>query len=189
MAGSVQSYKCPADQYLSALQNKAGFTQRVRSYSMNDFVGQFSDCPSCGDGGPGTGTDNTFSAKNQFNTGWPQYLKTSAIPQPATIYVFVEEQADSINDGYFDTGTQNAPNDRTPMWGSSDVPAAYHNQGAGFSFSDGHSEIHHWLNSYTAVQVKANPNNTTPPTPPGPGGPYGSYVDRVWLCAHACILP
>ncbi len=41
MAGSIGSYKCPADNFLSVAQIKAGFTQRVRSYSMNDFVGQF----------------------------------------------------------------------------------------------------------------------------------------------------
>lgn len=187
MGGSVQSYKCPADQYLSSLQAAAGFTQRARSYSMNDFVGQFSDCASCGDGGPGTGADNTFQGINQFNTGWPQYLKTSSIPQPSQIYVFVEEHPDSINDGYFDTGTQNAPNDPTPSWSGSDTPASYHNQACGFGFSDGHSEIHKWLNSYTATRVQAV--NGANPTPPGPGGQYGSYVDRAWLCAHACTLP
>jgi prepilin-type N-terminal cleavage/methylation domain-containing protein len=188
MGGSVQSYKCPADQYLSAAQRAAGFNQRDRSYSMNDFVGLFSDCPNCGGSGhPGSGIDNTYSAKNQFNTGWPQYLKTTSIPQPAQIYVFLDEHPDSINDGYFDTGTQNPPNDATPTWSGSDTPAAYHNQACGFAFSDGHSEIHKWLNSYTATPVHANPSIAYS-APPGPGGQYGSYTDRAWLCAHACTL-
>jgi hypothetical protein len=187
MAGSVASYKCPADIYLSAAQQAAGFTQRDRSYSMNDFVGQFSDCANCGDGGPGTGADYTFQAKNQFNTTWPQYLKVASIPQPANVYVFLDEHPDSINDGYFDTGTQNPPDDAAPQWSGSDTPASYHNAACGFAFSDGHSEIHHWLNPKTVTKI--NPVTGDDPTPPGPGGANGSFVDRAWLCAHACILP
>jgi prepilin-type N-terminal cleavage/methylation domain-containing protein len=143
MGGSVGSYKCPADVYLSAQQIAAGFPFRVRSYSMNDFVGLFSDCATCGDGGPGSGTDNTYAAKNQFNTEWPQYLKLASIPQPANIYVFLDEHPDSINDGYFDDGDQFLPSEYASMsWGSSDTPASYHNGACGFSFSDAHSEIH-----------------------------------------------
>ncbi len=183
MAGSVQSYKCPADQFLSAAQRAAGFTERVRSYSMNDFVGQFSDCASCGDGGPGSGADYTFQAKNQFNNTWPQYLKLASITQPANIYVFLDEHPNSINDGYFDDGTQTAPGDPV-SWSGSDTPASFHNGACGFAFSDAHSEIHKWLIPGTVVPVN-------------PGGPYqaaslgtpANYTDRIWLEGHACIKP
>jgi prepilin-type N-terminal cleavage/methylation domain-containing protein len=179
MAGSVQSYKCPADQYLSSAQTQAGYTARVRSYSMNDFLGLFSDGP-----------DNTYQGKNEFNTGWPQYLKTASIPQPANIYCFLDEHPDSINDAYFDTGTQQAPSDATPTWDGSDVPASYHNAACGFAFTDGHSEIHKWLNPKTVTPIDPSANDpVTSYTPPGPGGASGSYVDRQWLCAHAAILP
>jgi prepilin-type N-terminal cleavage/methylation domain-containing protein len=183
MAGSVHSYKCPADGFLSAAQVAAGFQARVRSYSMNDFVGYFSDCPTCGDGGPGSGTDNTYAGKNQFNSGWPQYTKLGNIPQPSNIYTFLEEHPNSINDGYFDDGDQEPPN-RVSSWNGSDVPASFHSGACGFTFADAHSEIHKWMNRGTIVPVK-------------PGGPYeaasvgnpASYVDRNWLCAHACIMP
>jgi type II secretory pathway pseudopilin PulG len=186
MGTSASAFKCPADNYLSSAQISAGFSERVRSYSMNDFVGLFSDCPDCGDGGPGTGVDYTFQSKNEFNTSWPQYLTLAAIPQPATIYIFVDEHPDSINDGYFSTGTQTPPDDLTPQWSGSDTPASYHNGAGGFAFSDGHSEIHQWLNPKTITPINPAAFGNGP-TPPGPGGANGSFVDRAWLCAHACI--
>jgi len=185
MGKSVGSYKCPADIFLSGLQVNAGFQARVRSYSMNDFVGLFSDGPTSGggSGGPGSGTDYTYQGKNQFNNTWPQYLKVGAIPQPSQIYVFLDEHPDSINDGYFDDGNQSPPS-APSTWSGSDTPASYHNGAGGFSFSDGHSEIHKWLNNFTVTKV--NPVAGDDPTPPGPGGGYGSFVDRLWLCGHAC---
>jgi hypothetical protein len=151
---------------------------------MNDFLGLFSDAPNAGDGGPGSGTDYTYQAKNQFNNNWPQYLKLAGIPQPANIYVFLDEHPDSINDGYFDTGTQGSPADPT-AWDGSDTPASYHNSAGGFSFSDAHSEIHKWINPFTVTKII--PVNGDNPTPLGPGGQHGSFVDRSWLLNHACI--
>jgi len=183
MGKSVGSYHCPADNFLSSAQVSAGFTARVRSYSMNDFLGQFSDCPTCGDGGPGSGTDNTYAGKNQFNPAWPQYLKLASISQPALIYDFLEEHPDSINDGYFDDGDQGTPSAPT-SWSGSDTPASYHNGACGFSFCDGHAEIHKWLNKGTDVPVV--PGGAMPEA--GLGTP-ANYVDRIWLCGHACIRP
>jgi prepilin-type N-terminal cleavage/methylation domain-containing protein len=176
MAGSVGSYKCPADIYLSAQQLQAGFLARLRSYSMNDFLGLFSQNPTDN----GAGTDNTYQGKNQFNPTWPQYLKLSSISQPANIYLFLDEHPDSINDGYFDTGDQGSPSVPT-SWAGSDLPASYHNGAAGFSFTDGHSEIHKWLN--TATDEPVVPGGTLV----DPGNPPPNYVDRIWLCGHACI--
>lgn len=181
MAGSVGSYKCPADQFLSIAQQQAQFQERVRSYSMNDFLGYFSDGPDDVDGPPGSGTDYTYLGKNEFNNAWPQYIKIAAIPQPANIYVFLDEHPDSINDGYFDPGDQGSPSNPT-SWSGSDLPASYHNGAAGFSFSDGHSEIHKWLNSTTDLPVVTSGalNDPALGVPP-------NYVDRIWLCGHACI--
>jgi prepilin-type N-terminal cleavage/methylation domain-containing protein len=182
MGQSVGSYKCPADVFLSSAQITAGFPARVRSYSMNDFVGLFSDCATCGDGPTNSGADYTYAAKNQFNTDWPQYLKLGSIPQPANIYVFLDEHPDSINDGYFDDGDQFAPADYMSMtWSGSDTPASFHNGACGFTFSDSHSEIHKWLNRGTVCPVV--PGGAAPS--PSLGAP-ANYVDRVWLEGHAC---
>jgi prepilin-type N-terminal cleavage/methylation domain-containing protein/prepilin-type processing-associated H-X9-DG protein len=192
MAKSVKSYKCPLDVFLSTAQVAAGFPGRVRSYSMNDFIGYFSECPTCFGVTPGSGTDNTYQGLNEFNPTWPQYVKLANITQPSTIFVFLEEHANSINDGYFDDGVQGT--DAAPTgWGGptspnneSDLPASYHNNAGGFAFSDGHAEIHKWL--------VTGPSGTTQPVVvgagyPSPGlGPLGTdYRDRDWLCDHACV--
>jgi prepilin-type N-terminal cleavage/methylation domain-containing protein len=177
MAGSIAAYKCPADIYLSPVQAAAGFSERVRSYSMNCFLGYFSPCPSCEEGAVGSGTDQTYQGKDWANPAWPQYLKLGGIPQPSQIFLFLDEHPNSINDGYFDTG-QGTPSDPT-AWG--DAPASYHNGACGFSFTDGHSEIHKWLNKGTDIPVKPGANLTEPTL----GNPV-NYVDRIWLWAHAC---
>jgi prepilin-type N-terminal cleavage/methylation domain-containing protein len=182
MGNSVGSYKCPADIYLSSPQLRAGFPARVRSYSMNGFLGLFSECSTCaGNGSVNSGTDSTFSGKNQINNTWPQFVKLAGISQPSTIFVFLDEHPDSINDGYFDDGVQGTPS--VPQdWSNSDTPASYHNGACGFSFSDGHSEIHKWQNTATdmPVLVVATKPATTVGTP-------ANFVDRIWLCGHACV--
>jgi type II secretory pathway pseudopilin PulG len=176
MLKSVGSYKCPADVFLSGQQIAAGFSARVRSYSMNDFLGLFSDGPASG--------DPTYAGKNEFNTDWPQYLKIASIPQPANIYVFLDEHPDSINDAYFDDGTQEAPSDYTQMsWGSSDTPASFHNGACGFSFSDAHSEIHKWFNKGTVQRVVPKAGYTVNASLGSPA----NYTDIIWLQGHACI--
>ncbi|HEY4416544.1 MAG TPA: prepilin-type N-terminal cleavage/methylation domain-containing protein [Verrucomicrobiae bacterium] len=100
-----------------------GQDTRVRSYSMNAWVGT-----------PVTGLGNTI------------YKKTSSFRHPTQIYVFLDEHPDSINEGWYDYSTTGDISD-VAQW--NDMPASYHNRGCGFSFADGHSEIHHWINGST----------------------------------------
>jgi prepilin-type processing-associated H-X9-DG protein len=65
-------------------------------------------------------------------------------------FVFVDEHPDSINDGAF-----YAPQSKSQFV---DVPATYHNKACGFSFADGHAEIHKWqgvLRGSQYAQVRA----------------------------------
>jgi prepilin-type N-terminal cleavage/methylation domain-containing protein len=124
-AGAVGVYKCPADNYLAQVQRAAGFPQRNRSLSMNSIFGRFS-----------TGNDATASGVNYFLTNYRQYLKQPQVPRPSKTWLFIDEHPDSINDGYF----INNPGDT--HW--DDLPACYHCGSCGFSFADGHSEIHKW---------------------------------------------
>jgi hypothetical protein len=175
MLNSVASYKCPADVFLSPAQVQAHFQQRVRSYSMNCFLGYFSPCANCVNGAPGSGQDVTYQGMDWGNTSWPQYLKLSSIKEPAMIFVFLDEHPDTINDGYYDTGQANP--DEDTAWG--DMPASYHNGACGFSFSDAHSEIHKWLVKSTI-------------SPVSPGGAWSipavgsDYRDRHWVQRHSC---
>jgi prepilin-type N-terminal cleavage/methylation domain-containing protein/prepilin-type processing-associated H-X9-DG protein len=120
---SAEMFHCPADHTVSSVQRQAGWYTRVRSVSMNAMVGN-----------PGSLLVGG-SSTNINNPGYEQYLKDSDISDPSTLFVFLDEHPDSINDGYF-LITDNA------TW--SDLPASYHNGGGSFSFADGHTVIHHW---------------------------------------------
>ncbi len=129
-------YHCPADQ--SKSRGLTGLP-RVRSISMNQAVGTMiaSGAPVNGPWLTGTYGQNTASG-GPYRT----YGKSSAIvdPSPSSLWVFVDEHPDSINDGGF--GLAMPPNPAGTRW--VDVPAQYHNNACGFSFADGHSEIHKW---------------------------------------------
>ena len=88
---------------------------------------------------------------SEYEPGWYSYDKLTDIiaPSPAMLWVFTEEQADSINDGYFRFDPQ-----RTSQW--LDLPASYHGGTCGFSFADGHAEIKKWLDPSTFVAVVKN---------------------------------
>jgi prepilin-type N-terminal cleavage/methylation domain-containing protein/prepilin-type processing-associated H-X9-DG protein len=175
MGKSIASYKCPADVFLSQAQVAAGFPERVRSYSMNCFLGYFSPCANCVNGAPNSGTDVTYQGLDWANDTWPQYVKIGGIKEPSIIFVFLDEHPNSINDGYFDTGQVNPNEDST--WG--DMPASYHNGACGFSFADGHSEIHKWLVRSTDLPVTPGAGLTDPPV-------GNNYADRHWITRHSC---
>lgn len=141
--GGVGIYKCPADHYISGGQTAAGYTARPRSYSMNGYFGPYNP--------------TWTSGVNEFYTGYVQFLKLSAVPNPANLYVTLDEHPDSINDGYLDNNADpNANNWPNQYW--NDLPASYHNGACGFSFADGHSEIHKWKSQKcTILPVKLAP--------------------------------
>jgi prepilin-type N-terminal cleavage/methylation domain-containing protein/prepilin-type processing-associated H-X9-DG protein len=126
---SAALYHCPSDSVLSETQRVAGWSSRVRSYSMNAMVG---------DAG-------SFSATgiNVNNTNYVQFFRVFSVPHPSDIFVFLDEHPDSIDDGYF----LNRDVEGAPQW--TDLPASYHDGGASFSFADGHSEHHRWHNAST----------------------------------------
>lgn len=131
---SIRIFKCPADTYLSAAQLAQGFKTRLRSVSMNSFFGRFS-----------RNHDITEQGKNWGQPEYRQYLKTMQVRAPSKTWVLVDEQADSINDGYF----VNA--DAPVQWG--DAPGPYHSGGSSFVFADGHTEIHKWKSPTSIASV------------------------------------
>ena len=125
-------YHCPADIFASSAQHARGWSWRCRSVSSDIYVGKGNAWAS----GPGytAGGPNNLSKQN----GYKGAAKVSdlTIPGPAGTWVYMDEHPDSINDaGAF------APDSATDI---PDAPATYHNGAAGFSFADGHSEIHKW---------------------------------------------
>jgi prepilin-type N-terminal cleavage/methylation domain-containing protein/prepilin-type processing-associated H-X9-DG protein len=151
---AAKIYHCPADRYVSDLQSQEGWSSRVRSVSMNAMLG---------DAGR-----YTLSGGNTNNPMYRQFFKITQVPQPSQIFVFIEEHANSISDGYF----INKAMDFT--W--TRLPASYHQRAANLSFTDGHVEKHKWLEGAT-----------TPPVQPGAGylpiDAMGSR-DFRWLLYH-----
>ena len=66
-------------------------------------------------------------------------------PAPASLWVFVDEHPDSINDGSFFNAQ------KTLEW--IDLPGNLHNKACGFAFADGHAEIHKWRSSMANVKL------------------------------------
>ena len=138
-------YHCPAD------HTPSGYgPDRVRSVSMNGYVGA-SPLGSVS-AGVATGTNEKYQKTSDFN-------KLKAV----NCFVFLDELSTSINDGWFWSpyNTVAAPNVR-------DLPAVFHGGSSSFSYADGHSELHRWLNQLTS---------TPPPGPPP--------AEAVWLYTHA----
>jgi prepilin-type N-terminal cleavage/methylation domain-containing protein/prepilin-type processing-associated H-X9-DG protein len=150
---TAKIYKCPNDNYVSDIQAAAGWTARVRSFSMNAMIGdagQFSR-----------------SGANVNNPDYQQFFKLSQVPKPVQIFVFIEEHPNSVDDGYF------INNPETLSW--TNLPAAHHNGAANLTFADGHLETHRWVQPATKLPIR--PGVAYFPVPVVPG----QRSDFDWL--------
>ena len=141
--GTIGAYRCVADNYVSPVQMAVGWKYRNRSISMNHLFGRFSTSLRFQD----NPDDPTIYGQSWGVTGYRQFLKQSNVPKPSKTWLFIDEHADSINDGFF------INNPTVSNW--QDIPASYHNGACGFSFADGHSEIKKWMSGtskYLKVQ-------------------------------------
>jgi prepilin-type N-terminal cleavage/methylation domain-containing protein/prepilin-type processing-associated H-X9-DG protein len=154
-----QIYRCPADHVVSDPQRQAGWSERVRSYSMNAMVG---------DAG-----ENSRYGTNIFNPGYQQFMKMSDFENPAGIFVFVDEHPDSINDGYFLNQVEESE------W--VDLPASYHNGRASFTFADGHAGAHRWI--YPTTKPAAKPDAAELPLPV----PDDARADLDWVIERTSV--
>ena len=143
----IEIYHCPADNFLSAIQKAAGWRYRLRSVSMNSNWGRTDPSE------PKNG-----ASPNSWGYGFPfrQWHRISEVRKPAERYVFVDEHANSINDGFFVVnwaggGGEYPATSAGGFWG--DVPGFYHNNATPFGFSDGHTEMKRWLSR--AIPVRA----------------------------------
>jgi prepilin-type N-terminal cleavage/methylation domain-containing protein/prepilin-type processing-associated H-X9-DG protein len=159
-ANALGIYKCPADNFLSTQQKARGWTARLRSNSMNALFGW-----------SGTEPPDDSNGRAWFDTSYRQFLKQSDVPQPAMTWVTLDEHPDSSNDGFFING----PN--TTQW--SDVPGSMHNGACGFSFADGHAEVHKWISATSKYPVRANGVVSTLPFDAAGFRDWAWYKDRT----------
>jgi prepilin-type N-terminal cleavage/methylation domain-containing protein/prepilin-type processing-associated H-X9-DG protein len=155
----VSIYRCPSDNVLGLIQRRAGWSARVRSYSMNAMIGDAGELSQQG--------------FNSNNPDYVQFFKLSSIPRPASIFVFLDEHPDSINDGYF----LNKAEYREWV----DLPASYHDGAATFSFADGHSQLRRW--QYARTKRPARPDAAKLPL----YVPRSEIADFNWVVEHMSI--
>lgn len=150
-------YKCPSDP--STVTVNGVTTPRVRSMSLN---------------GKMNGGDWTLSPIAQFND--PNKISAIYGPSPSTRFTFLDERADTIDDGYFGVDMVDSNANATLC----NIPAGYHLGCGSVGFADGHAEIHRWLDQRTEPTFQPHT--------------YVGYfqvpndVDIAWLQEH-CTSP
>jgi prepilin-type processing-associated H-X9-DG protein len=149
---TANPFKCPTDQSVSVIYGHK--FPRCRSISMNNFLGSPAQAINSG-------------AKSPYAV----YPKVSGLKSAALTFVFLDEREDSINDGVFFTSVDNLSN-------IIDIPANRHNSAAGFSFADGHTEMHQWISADLRVPIQPTPINNMPVN-------AANQSDADWLCQHA----
>ena len=132
-------FQCPGDRYPCP----GGL--RARSISMNSMMNGFGDSKYLnGNMRDAAGNITTGSGPRGGGNAYRLYNKPSAIinPRPSSVWVFIDEHGNSINDGFFWVDLMNDNHN----W--EDVPASYHGASGVLSFADGHAEIHKWTDPY-----------------------------------------
>jgi prepilin-type processing-associated H-X9-DG protein len=145
---------------------------------MNLYVGGFAPDRTAPPDAPGN--DGGWSFANAYCI----YSKISDIggskpsPGPVKTWIFLDEREDRDNWGnYMADMTGFTPPAPASYEFTQDMPAFYHGNAGGFSFADGHSEIHKWRDARTMPPIQ-----------------YGSYVtanvasprnnDIAWIQDH-----
>ena len=166
VGNSTEVFNCPADNSVG-INNKGKTVPRLRSRSINNWVG-----------GPGwsgeTGTCTTPASAATLE--WRVFHKDTdfVAPGPSNTFVMLDEREDSINDGYFVVDMAGYPGQTIKLV---DYPASYHNRAAGFSFADGHAEIHKWLDKRTTPPMSKSDR------PLNVG--MANNKDLMWMMEHS----
>ena len=154
-------YHCPGDKSADPR-----YGPRARSISMNSLVGY---------------TDAGSFNEDSLTGGYERFVKSTDFKKlsPVNAFVFLDERASSIDDGWFYIDPSNySPNGTSSPLTLRNLPAVYHNQCSSFSFADGHAEIHKWMSASFS-----NLSGNTQETQYSQGA--SGYVDTYWLISHA----
>lgn len=160
LSGAVEVMRCPADRVVSGIQRAAGWSGRARSVSLNAMVGNAGEF--------------LYGAANTNNPGYRQYLRLGDIRAGASIFTFIDEHPDSINDAYF--------LNRLARTEWVDLPSSLHGGAASVSFADGHAESRRWRSALTVQPAR-------PDAVPLPLEiPAGQHGDHAWLMERTTML-
>ena len=120
---SLGVFKCPGNQL-----------NMVRGISMNCYVGWNS---------------RAIQSGGTFQT----YMKTSQIMHPESLLICIDEDQNTINDGFFANVAVASLANSVQL---NDSPATYHGGSSGISFADGHAELHKWKGFNSAEAIRAH---------------------------------
>jgi prepilin-type N-terminal cleavage/methylation domain-containing protein/prepilin-type processing-associated H-X9-DG protein len=153
-AKDVKIYKCPAD--MKTVSVGGAQVPTTRSMSMNCWMNPL----------PNQSWNMYYGASQQGREFKKQSDVNYHAGGAANLFVTLDENPFTINDGWFVTAVNLPP----PPTRWVDVPASYHNRACGFGFADGHSEIKKWRDNNL---INARNNNVlVDPTYNG---------DLIWL--------
>ena len=133
-ASQLALFRCPSD------VSQTGGMARVRSYSMNSWMG------------------SRLMEQSPRNGGYRTFVRDSelAAAGPARLWLFIDEHERGIDDGWFLV----TMDDSQPF---ASAPAQRHSQGYGLSFADGHVELYRLRDPGSATlgsgAVQASPAN------------------------------
>jgi prepilin-type N-terminal cleavage/methylation domain-containing protein/prepilin-type processing-associated H-X9-DG protein len=165
---NVLLYQCPSDQSFNTFFGVQ--YPHVRSMSMNAWL-------AASDASWWTsGTEDT-------TPGMRKFVKETdlTVPGPANTWLFVDENPNSINDGWMvEDPSEGSTED--PTW--VDCPASYHDGACGMSFCDGHAVIKLWHDpvvlAQTAMDVAAASSWASAPS---------KYIpDIMWMVNRSTAL-
>jgi len=149
----VGVYRCPADISTATIFGQK--LPRVRSMSMNAWLAP---------------VKNDIWSGNP-NAGRIMHKESDlAVMGAVNVWLFMDENPISINDGYMAEYPPKGPNNPAdPTW--ADYPATYHNRAGGIAFCDGHAQIRKWTDAHVLF----------PPNPIANIGATAGNPDLPWL--------
>jgi len=142
---SLDVYRCPLD------NRTVDGVPYVRSYSMNNWMN-------------GSSPADWISG---LDPSRKVYKKDSDLPAPSKLFVFVDEDPASINDGMFVVIID-------PGWYMNDIPSRSHKTAYPLSFADGHTEAFKLL---CADTLTWNPYKPSPPEISSDGTPNQDLIN------------
>ena len=175
LAGNSAIFKCPADPRYCTFNGQT--IPVVRSCSCNQGVGTVDPGYVASNGSSHSGrpttpvvgpwlTGNHSQSASQYAT----FGKATSFRNvsPTDIWVYVDEDPWSINDGGMAVIAQ-VPD-------VIDYPTSRHRNACGFAFADGHAEVHKWKSNLFVL-------NSTPTRKTAKPG--AEYNDWFWFASHA----
>lgn len=159
---STKVFRCPSDR--AGLPYRGQVELRNRSYAVNGAFGK--------------------SSWHQPNVPPFRHMtKMAGIswPGPSAIFILLDEHENSINDSHFYASRNLKAYDNRWL----DAPSGRHGNATGFTFADGHAEIHKWVDSnVTPVKMTAGAVAVNDITFLPNAGPR----DHAWVTNHVAAL-